>query len=226
MTQRACSSCAAAIPAGAKFCPECGAATTTGGKQAAGAAGPRKTLRDILILGGVVAVAAVAYFVIKDPAAKPVPPGSQSTGQQQDFPSHPPVGDGQPMMSGGFLDSLPKSYDSLVFFGNNFMDNQNFAMAAECYRRALSLDPSSNDVRTDYGACLHGMGLPERAIEEFRKVIGGNPQHVIATFNLGIVFNQMNQKDSARYYYNRVLALVPQGELAQAATERLKELDG
>lgn len=180
----------------------------------------------MLILGGVVLAAIAAYLVIKDPAPKPTPPAGMTSQNQPDFPSHPPVGDGQQMMAGGFLDSLPKSYDSLVAFGNNFMDGQNFAMAAECYRRALTLDPSSNDVRTDYGACLHGMGLPERAIEEFRKVVGVNPKHVIATFNLGIVYNQLNQKDSARWYYQKVLELSPQGDLAQAAQMRIKELDG
>ena len=84
---------------------------------------------------------------------------------------------------GGF----PSDYEGLVRMGNEAMDAAQYAMAAEAYKRALAIDSSSLAVRTDFGACLHGMGLPQRALEELRKVIAADPAHVIANFNMGVV---------------------------------------
>jgi Tfp pilus assembly protein PilF len=106
------------------------------------------------------------------------------------------------------------------------MDHENFPVAAECYRRALALDGSSTDVRSDYGSCLHGMGLPQRAIDEFRKVLAQDPKHTICNFNLGVVFNEMKLTDSARYYWNKYLKMEPQGKAADAARQLLKEIGG
>jgi cytochrome c-type biogenesis protein CcmH/NrfG len=227
MTTNTCPACGRAILEGAKFCPECGAKVPG---AAASAPATSTSLRDTLIVVAAIVVVGAGYFVLKPATPKPEAPT-----QQQQMPSqgaggaqHPPVTDpssGQPMDM-PMLSNLPADYNSLIATGNINMDSGNFPMAAECYRRALAIDGSSADVRTDYGACLHGMGLPQRAIEEFRKVLAQDNKHTICNFNLGVVFNELQQKDSARYYWKKYLELDPNGKAAETAKSFLKEIGG
>ena len=122
------------------------------------------------------------------------------------------------------LGNLPNDYNSLVQLGNQTMDQGNFAMAAECYKRALNIKGDSPNIRTDYGACLHGMGLPQRAIEEFMTVTQQYPEHTIANFNLGIVYYSVSQVDSAKTYFDKFLALEPTGAQSDAARNYLTEI--
>lgn len=174
----------------------------------------KTTGRDSLILIGALAVIVTGYFLFRDRQEPPQAPShAGQTGQNM----------GQAGMA---LDNLPSDYGSLVKLGNQQMDGGNYAMAAECYRRALELDGSSVSVRTDFGACLHGMGLPDRALEEFRKVLAADPSHIVATFNMGIVFFNQNKSDSAKVYFNRVIAQAPNDQMAQRAQELLKQIGG
>jgi tetratricopeptide (TPR) repeat protein len=224
MNQSICPKCHKAVSSDAKFCPNCGVPLS--GDSATSASGRRNTVRDFAVIVGVLAVVVIAYFLFRE---KPAPAATSSAANAA--PTEMPADAANPHrgmegITAGMLDSLPKDYNSLVGLGNNYMDNGNFALAAECYRRALAIDGSSADVRTDYGACLHGMGLPNRAIEEFKKVLVQYPKHGIANFNLGIVYREMGENDSARLYWNKYLSLDPNGEVANAARKYLKELGG
>ncbi|MBD3401977.1 hypothetical protein GF420_03705 [candidate division GN15 bacterium] len=170
----------------------------------------KTTARDTIVIVAALAVVTVGYLLFRDRQEPPQPPQQASLG-----------GHGSGDMGGeGFLENLPTDYESLVQLGNQQMDARNYAVAAECYRRALAIDGSSLSVRTDFGACLHGMGLPERALEEFDKVLQEDPNHLIATFNKGIVFHNLTQVDSANYWFERVLELDP----SQAMADRAREL--
>jgi tetratricopeptide (TPR) repeat protein len=127
-------------------------------------------------------------------------------------------------MSSAMLENLPTEYGPLVKAGNDFMDQQNFPLAAELYRRALAIDSTSPDVRTDFGACLHGMGLVHRAIEEFHRVISEHPEHGIANFNLGVVYFGNGENDSALYYLEKYVKGNPEGTPADMAREYLKQI--
>lgn len=212
MSQKKCPSCRRSVPDNAKFCPDCGSPVTStnkaGEKKAKGNA-----LRDTLIIVGVLVIVAVVYIVAMDPKEVPKPP-------QQTNQNHSDVGsDGMAAMA-----DLPADYNGLILMGNETMDKGNYAMAAECYRRALAIDGSSPDVRTDYGACLHGMGLSQRAIEEFMTVLKTHPEHSIANFNLGIVYYGMNKTDSAKTYFKKYLQIDPNGQASQSAKQYLKEI--
>ncbi len=220
-----CSSCGKPLAADARFCGSCGAPVDgSGGKAASASSGPapKLALRDILIVAGVLVVVTVGYLIFGGKSQPPAPP---QQAQQQSMADDPHAGSD---MSGAMaaLQDLPTDYQGLVQVGNNQMDNGNFAVAAECYRRALAIDSSSMDVRTDYGACLHGMGLPERALEEFKRVLKADPHHEIVKFNLGVVYSDLGQADSAKYYWQAYLAASPNGPAAPRAKELLKEIGG
>ncbi|MFQ5498321.1 MAG: tetratricopeptide repeat protein [Candidatus Zixiibacteriota bacterium] len=207
-----CSGCSKPLPSGARFCPECGASAAAGsGSTPKGRSSPR----DVFIIAGVLTLASILFFAFRpsDPRQPTVPTpveGHEEMGGMGDM--------------GAVLADLPADYESLVHVGNSFMDNGNYPMAAESYKRALAIDGSSADVRVDYGACLHGMGLSERAIEEFLAVVQDHPDHTIVYFNLGIVYYSLNQPDSARLFWNKYLERDPNGQVAEAVREYLKKI--
>lgn len=224
--QKFCSSCGKPIAAEARFCASCGTPVGKAGKAAANSApAPKLALRDILIVAGVLVVISVGYLIFANQAQPPAPPPPQPT-QQGNVPGGDPHAGTDMAGAMSQLKDLPTGYDGLVQTGNNLMDQGNYAVAAECYRRALAIDGSSNDVRTDYGACLHGMGLPERALEEFKKVLAADPHHEIVKFNLGVVYSELQQVDSAKAYWQAYLASSPNGPAAERAKELLKEIGG
>jgi len=211
-----CPNCGRATAPADRFCPACGkplSGTPTGEEVGAGAS-RRHGLRDALVVVGVIAVVSVLFFAFRSAPQKPQPPRAAAN----ENPAH--MGD-VPM---DMIDQIPQDYNSLVQSGNEFMDNQNYAVAAELYRRALAIDSSSTDVRTDYGACLHSMGLPARAIEEFQRVLREHPEHSIAHYNLGIVYFTQNQPDSARVYWQNYLRIDPNGVAANNAKQFLDAL--
>lgn len=231
MSQKACPSCGAAVVAGAKFCTECG--TPLGSSAGSSAkSGGKGSYRDLVIIVGVLAVVAVGYFLLADRPETPTKPSVQPEQQQsQGMQNVDPHADEN--LSMAMLDSLPKDYNSLIQVAYHYHDlasqsrnAQQFAIAAEIYKRALAMDSSDLNVRVDYGAVLHGMGLPQRSVEEFGKVLKTNPRHGIANFNMGIVHHDIGNADSAKIYFKRYLEYEPNGPAAQSAQAFLKELGG
>ncbi|MBD3257882.1 tetratricopeptide repeat protein [candidate division GN15 bacterium] len=166
--------------------------------------------RDILIVLGVVALFTIGFFVFREPGTPPQPPQAASV------PGHSG-------MDSELLAGLPNDFGSLVQEGNKQMDDGRYVLAAEIYRRALAINPSVADVRVDFGTCLFAMGLPERAQEEFTTVLNAQPDHAIANFNMGIVYNHLGKVDSARVYWERLLALQPTGATADRARDLLEQ---
>jgi Tfp pilus assembly protein PilF len=170
-----------------------------------------------MILGGTLLVVTLGYFTLKPPRVVPHQPGAEVQGHS-DMQNIENIQE--------ILQNLPDDYTSLVALGHQYMDQHNYSLAAECYKRALDLEEDSLDVRIDYGACLHSMGLPQRAIGEFQRVLEADPTHPIATFNVGIVYYDLKELDSARFYWQRAIELDPNGRAAAAARQLLKEIDG
>lgn len=223
MSESKCPSCNASTPEEARFCPGCGAALKAGETQAKSAKsrddGKQTSMRDNLIIVGVIVLVTVSYFLYVKPQPVAQPP-QQQTGD----PDSPHGSDMGAMMAA--LPDIPADYEGLVQMGNETMDMGNYPVAAECYKRALAISGVSYEVRTDFGACLHAMGLPDRAIEEFYKVINEHPEHGIANYNLGIVYYGMQELDSARAYWEKYLEIDPNGQASKSARSFLKELDG
>ncbi|MEW6412301.1 MAG: tetratricopeptide repeat protein [Candidatus Zixiibacteriota bacterium] len=178
----------------------------------------KRSSRDILVIVGVLIVVAVGYFLFKEPS----PLSKQEAAVEFE---HPDV-EGMDRNAMPSLANFPTDYESLVQLGNQLMDQGNFPIAAEAYKRALAIDPRDPNVRTDFGACLHGMGLQRRAIEEFHRVLTEHPEHAIANFNLGIVFYNTKTLDSARYYWKEYLRIEPDGQAAAQAKQYLETIGG
>lgn len=105
------------------------------------------------------------------------------------------------------------AYRELVLQGNQAMDSQRFPEAILYYTHALAIDSSAVDVRVDLGACYHFVGENQKAKGEFLRALNASPQHLVALFNLGVVYHGLGQKDSARVVWQKYLRLAPNGPL-------------
>lgn len=224
MTPKHCPECGTALAPNTKFCPECGvplqkSATVIAAKGSKSGPAGSHGARDIIIILGALVLVAAAYFLLRE---RPTPPAAPQVSQGDAANPHGEMSE----VSLAMLDSLPEDFETRVQMGNQFMDQGNFPLAAEIYKRALQLQPQSDNVRVDYGACLHGMGLPQRALDEFRTVLTNNPKHPIATFNMGIVHYDVQNVDSAKVYFARYLEIEPNGTAAPSAREFLKQVGG
>jgi hypothetical protein len=213
MEIKVCPLCSKEVDASAKFCSECGgsfAVQKTAGTET------RKSkmtpIQESLMVVGVVALISAGYFVFSKPQKVPAP-------QIQTPAGHENVGD-----MGAALPNLPSDYNGLVAAGDQYMNQNNFPVAAECYKRALAIDASSPDVRSDFASCLYGMGLASRALDEFRIIKEKFPLHGVSLFNMGVVFFSQNIGDSAKFYFAKYLELEPNGKAAEQARNYLNEL--
>jgi len=218
MSKIQCKSCRIEIDSSAKFCPECGSRqeNLTYDQPDRQSDKPQKDnstrFRDMSLAAGVVLLITLSYFVIMEP--EPVPEASQP----QQMTGHGP--DGMEMT----FPVLPEDFGGLVTVGDSYMDEGNFPLAAECYKRALDIDSTSVNVRSDFGSCLYGMGLGDRSLEEFHEVLAIDPSHGIALFNLGVVFSGQGLNDSAKFYMGEYLKLESEGEAADRARKLINEM--
>jgi len=218
MSKIQCKSCRIEIDSSAKFCQECGSRqeNLTHDQPVRQSDKPQKDnsarFREMFFAAGVVLLITLGYFVIMQPEPIPEPD------QQQQMTGHGP--DGMEMT----FPVLPEDFGGLVTVGDSYMDEGNFPLAAECYKRALDIDSTSVNVRSDFGSCLYGMGLGDRALEEFQKVLAIDSSHGIALFNLGIVFSGQGLNDSAKFYMGEYLKLESEGEAADIARKLINEM--
>lgn len=82
----------------------------------------------------------------------------------------------------------PNNWAAIVALANAFFESGQWREAIEYYQEALRLDPHDADIRTDLGTCYRNLGMPDRAIAEYRKARMYNPGHLHARYQLGIVY--------------------------------------
>jgi cytochrome c-type biogenesis protein CcmH/NrfG len=81
----------------------------------------------------------------------------------------------------------PKDVAMLIKVGNTYYDAQQYKDAITYYQRALDLQPSNADVRTDMGTAYWYLGDADTAIREFDRSLQYNPTHPGTLLNLGVV---------------------------------------
>jgi tetratricopeptide (TPR) repeat protein len=66
----------------------------------------------------------------------------------------------------------------------------------------------------------------QEAIAEFQKVLEYSPGFLTAMFNLGVVNEQLGNREAAREWYTRVIETSPTSALGRSAGEHLSALGG
>ncbi len=210
--RKQCESCGYEIKAESGYCPACGCdlSGNDGKTEAAG----KSPVYDYLFIFGFILIFAVIFFIGKDRQAVGGQPSNESMNRATN------VDDFDEMLT-----NLPDGYDDLVALGNKFMDNRHYRVAVECYRRALAIDSTDPNVVCDLGSCLHATGDFDGAIEMFEKAIALDSLHAVAYFNLGIVYRAINNKNKARFYWGKLIAMYPDKDLSDSARRYIEHPD-
>ncbi len=200
-----CQDCGKPIKTEDKFCPECGHDLKLNGLST----GKKNLGRDILIIAASLLIVATGYILF------PSGPVVKSTGF--DHPDIAGMNMGNSPDIEKIMAELPEDYDELVKLGNDYMDHGIYALAIECYQRAVDINADDPNVLVDLGACRYGVGENENAIRSFEKALTINPNHVIAHFNMGIVYRGLGNKEKAVQHWIKVTELQPGTPLADTA---------
>jgi hypothetical protein len=119
----------------------------------------------------------------------------------------------------------PNDLAALVQLANMEYDAQKFDKAAALYVRALALDPTNPDVRTDYATALHRGGRDLDALKQLDLVLRQRPEFHAALFNRGVVLRAIGRRTDAIADFKKYLGVAgsddPRAAEARAALEQL-----
>jgi cytochrome c-type biogenesis protein CcmH/NrfG len=123
------------------------------------------------------------------------PASAPAMGQQQAPPPIEMVNkEAEPMLQQ--LSSNPNNFELITRIGNLYYDTQHYEKAIEYYGKALKVNPSNVNVRTDMATAMFYIGNPDGAIKEFEAGLKYEPNHPNTLFNLGVVKWQGKQDPS------------------------------
>jgi len=213
MNDTKCRACGSGIKLNTNYCSACGRDLDDGSEHSQQKKG---FVCDLLLIIGFIAIFVVIFYF---------------TGRKGDSVlenSHSSDLISQTGESGNIdelIYNLPDNYNELIKLGNDFMDNHRFRIAAECYRRALTIDSTNPNVICDLGACLHAMSDFKSAAEMFKKAITIDSGHAIAHLNLGIVYRSMKNHEKAKLIWEKLITLYPNKAIADTAGRYIERLD-
>jgi tetratricopeptide (TPR) repeat protein len=115
----------------------------------------------------------------------------------------------------------PDNYEVVVNLGNSYFDAGRYEDAEKSYGKALDKKPDDLNVRTDLGLTFLFRDTPnyDRAIQEFKRVLDADPNHVQALQNLTVAYTKKSDKANA----TSTLAKLEQVDSANTAITKLRE---
>ena len=94
--------------------------------------------------------------------------------------------------------------------------------AAPAYRRAISINPANADAHVNLGRLCQVQGDLKRAKRHYQMALHAQPKHQLALYNMGTVFDELDEPDTALGYY----AQAPDVPDAHYNTARIFEMRG
>jgi len=120
----------------------------------------------------------------------------------------------------------PENASALLELANMLFDAHNAQEAVGYYERGLRINPGNIDARIDYSLCLFQLGRPREALDQNRSVIRLEPGNIKALYNIGAVHANQGAKDSAEYYWSKVIKIDSEDALAKQAATNIGRLHG
>jgi tetratricopeptide (TPR) repeat protein len=123
---------------------------------------------------------------------------------------------------------------SFLRAGLELMRSDDYAMAADAFRKALALDPENLEVLNALGVALADQGKSDEAIAQYTEALRLDPDNIAAHTNLGAALTAQGkaeeglaqyaevvrlEPDSAPAHYNFAVVLGRQGRFEQAVAE-------
>ena len=92
------------------------------------------------------------------------------------------------------------------------------------YEKGLRIDPGNVDARIDYSLCLFETGRGQDALEQNRIVLKHDPGNTKALYNIGAVHANTGLRDSAEFYWKRLISMHPEDTLSEHARASISRL--
>lgn len=109
----------------------------------------------------------------------------------------------------------PSYFDAHYNLGLAAFDLRDMRQSLQSYENALALNPESVDARFNFALALQRGNYPIDAVAELKKLTEGGRDESRVHFALGKLFaDQLNDVESARLHYRRVLELEPKHPFA------------
>ena len=185
------------------------------------------------VLQGDARIAATPAPLVTDaPGTFTIPQtGSGPSGGSSALPGTTVGGGGPPVAVRAALDELrarlkanPNDLAALVGLADMEFDAAKYEQALPLYRRALALDPSNPDVRTDEATALHQSGRDLDALRELDIVLHARPAFGPALYNRAVVLRAIGRRTDALAAYNLFLKAAPNDPHAGDARDALHEM--
>lgn len=235
--ENACASCHAPLKPNAQFCSQCGAPA---GAAAASLAAPAQAtasrnspLLILLPLFGTVVLIGILFLLFYNPAnPKPGEGNGMSQAQPQTMPQANGGGDPSDMSSMApifqQIDSLknavatnPKDVNALAHLGALFDMAGKFEQAAGYYKDILAVEPANVEARMNYAGALFNNNQPDNALRELHEVLKHRANYDFAMYNLGVIYAAKHEHDKAKEWWDKVIALDANSDLAKRARQSL-----
>ena len=185
-----------------------------------------------IVLGvGLLLVAALVVVVMQQtPSGKPTPTISQSpVNPTSPAPSKDNVGKQVQERIDHLKDVVakkPSDARSSIELARTLHDGHDLEGALKYYALGLKADPGNLEARVDYSLCLYQAGKEQEAFAQNALVLRQDVSNVQALYNLGAIYANRGMNDSAAYYWRSLISSHPKDDLAQKASQNLKQIAG
>lgn len=185
-----------------------------------------------IVLGiGLLLVAALVVVVLqRTPEIKPAPAASQSpVSPVNPAPSKENVGKQVQERIDHLKEVVakkPSDARSSIELARTLQDGHDLEGALKYYALGLKADPGNLEARVDYSLCLYQSGKEQEAFAQNALVLRQDASNAHALYNLGAIYANRGMNDSAAYYWRSLISSHPRDDLAQKATQNLKQLAG
>ena len=79
-------------------------------------------------------------------------------------------------------------FDTISLLASIFAVNRNFDKAKELLEKAIKIQPENVSILNNLGTAYKELGKSKEAINFYQKVLGIDPNHANANYNLGLEF--------------------------------------
>jgi tetratricopeptide (TPR) repeat protein len=105
------------------------------------------------------------------------------------------------------LENDPKNYQAMIYLGDTYVKQNNFAMAKPLLEQAMQYRLPVALIHLDMGIVLMETGDRDGAIEQFTKTVAMEPNNVNAHFRLASLYRSMGKKAEASAEYAKASTL-------------------
>ena len=124
------------------------------------------------------------------------------------------------------LAMTPKNVKALMQLANDYFAIGKREKALETFQKAQKLDDKNPDIPTFMGVIYRRLGKPQEAANAFKKALEIKPDHIMALFNLGIVYGkELNKPQEELKVWKKFLTKAGDTPHADMVRQRVKELE-